>query len=75
MKRKKKTARVGELDEYIRAIKSADRLIELEKNGWRWVAKDRPHKNKKRYDRKRDRRIDFDGPVSFPCIWLITNGS
>lgn len=60
-KRRKKT--VGDFNEYLKAVKSADRLIELERNGWRWTAKDRPHKNKKKYDRKRDRRIDYDGPI------------
>lgn len=34
---------------YIKAIKKADREISL---GNGWVAKDRPHKNKKKYNRK-----------------------
>lgn len=34
---------------YIKAIKKADREIRL---GNGWVAKDRPHKNKKKYCRK-----------------------
>lgn len=40
-------------DEYIRANKAINRKEELERNGGRWIAKDRPHKNKKKYDRKR----------------------
>ena len=66
MKKIRKTKmRIGELDEYIRVNKSISRQEELETNGWRWTSKDRPHKNKKKYDRKRDRRIDFDGPLCF----------
>lgn len=45
----------------IKAFRRANRNLEMERNGYRWIAIDRPHKNKKRYDRKRDRRIDTDG--------------
>ena len=62
MKKNKKT--IG-FDEYIKANKKASREIELEQNGGRWVAKDRPHKNKKVYDRKRDKKIDFDLPLFY----------
>jgi hypothetical protein len=34
------------------AMRCANREIELARNGGRWVAKNRPHKNKKKYDRK-----------------------
>ena len=34
---------------YIKAIKKADRELNL---GNGWVAKDRPHRNKKKYNRK-----------------------
>ena len=34
------------------AFKEANRLIEMERNGGRWISKDRPHKNKKKYCRK-----------------------
>ena len=44
----------------IKAFRKANREIELERNGGRWIAINRPHKNKKAYDRKRDRRIDSD---------------
>lgn len=54
-----------DIEDYIKTHKSLSRLEELERNGGRWVAKDRPHKNKKKYNRKRDRRIDFDYPFSF----------
>lgn len=70
MKRKKKLGqRVGELDEYLKACRLASRIVELEKNGGRWVAKDRPHKNKKAYDRKRDRKIEV--PFNLGTIYLL----
>ena len=50
-------------DEYIKANRKASRELELEQNGGRWVAKDRPHKNKKAYNRKRDKKINFDLPL------------
>lgn len=45
--------------------KKLNREIELERNGGRWVAVDRPHKNKKLYNRKRDKKIDNDNLASF----------
>ena len=52
---KKKKMTIG-LDEYIKANKKLAREEELACNGGRWVAKDRPHKNLKKYDRKRDKK-------------------
>ena len=54
MKAKKKMS-IG-LDDYIKANKKLAREEELQRNGGRWVAKDRPHKNLKKYDRKRDKK-------------------
>ena len=34
--------------------------MELERNGGRWIAVNRPHKNLKKYDRKRDKRNNSD---------------
>lgn len=59
---KKNKTTIG-FNDYIKANKKASREIELEQNGGRWVAKDRPHKNKKAYDRKRDKKINFDLPL------------
>lgn len=56
---------VGTPEEYRRINRSISRLEELERNGWKWVAVDRPHKNKKAYDRKRDRRVNLDGLFHF----------
>lgn len=44
------------IKDYIKANKKLAREEELERNGGRWVAKDRPHKNLKKYDRKRDKK-------------------
>lgn len=41
------------VEEYIRVNKALLRQEELERNGGRWIAKDRPHKNRKSYDRNR----------------------
>lgn len=51
-------------EDYLKANRKASREIELEQNGGRWVAKDRPHKNKKAYNRKRDRQVDLSGPFN-----------
>lgn len=58
MKNKNKKT-IGTIEDFIKANRRASRLEELEKNGGRWVAKDRPHKNKKAYNRKEGKRIDF----------------
>ena len=47
------------VEDYIKANKKLAREEELARNGGRWVAKDRPHKNLKKYDRKRDKK-NFD---------------
>jgi len=39
------------ISEYLKAIRKADREIELETNGFRWKQKTTPHKNKKTYCR------------------------
>ena len=55
---KQKTMHVG--DDYLKMQKKINREIELERNGGHWIAIDRPHKNKKLYNRKRDKKINFD---------------
>jgi hypothetical protein len=52
-------------NDVIKAFKKANREIELERNGGRWIAINRPHKNKKKYDRKRDKKINIDLPLFF----------
>ena len=56
--KKKKTMTIG-VEDYIKANKKLAREEELARNGGRWIAKDRPHKNLKKYDRKRDKK-NFD---------------
>ena len=54
MKRLKKQKMSIGIEDYIKANKKLAREEELQRNGGRWVAKDRPHKNLKKYDRKRE---------------------
>ena len=61
----KKSMRIG--DDYIKIQKKLNREIELERNGGRWIAVDRPHKNKKIYNRKRDKKINYDNLPLFLC--------
>ena len=63
MKKSKKKMTIG-IEDYIKANKKLAREEELARNGGRWIAKDRPHKNLKKYDRKRDKK-NFDSYLSF----------
>ncbi len=63
MKKKKKA---NPIEDVVKAFKKANREIELERNGGRWIAVNRPHKNKKKYDRKRDSKVDLES-LSFVC--------
>lgn len=67
MKTKKKMT-IG-IDDYIKVNKKLAREEELQRNGGRWVAKDRPHKNLKKYNRKRDKK-NFDSYLSLFFITL-----
>lgn len=55
-KKQKNRKTIGTTEDLINAFRKASRDAELERNGGRWAAKDRPHKNKKKYDRKRERK-------------------
>lgn len=59
MKKKKKVARKISVEDYIKAVKKADRDIQLENNPG-WTASNRIHKSQKLYDRKRDKKINLD---------------
>ena len=66
-RKKKPDSTVGGLEEYVKANRKASREIELERNVG-WVAVSRPHKNRKKYDRKYEKiknRREFDG---FSCF-------
>ena len=62
MKQKKK--KLSEKDMMLKAFRKANREIELERNGGHWTATTQTWKNKKAYNRKRDRKnfnYDSDG--------------
>ena len=60
MKRLKKQKMTIGVEDYIKANKKLAREEELQRNGGRWIAVNRPHKNLKKYDRKRDKKnYDF----------------
>ncbi len=56
MKAKIKIQKIGGSSDYIKAIKTADREMNL---GDGFVAIHRVHKSKKAYDRKRDKKVVF----------------
>lgn len=53
----------GKSGDYMKAIKKADRELEYELNGPGWKAKDKAHKDKTKYDRKRDKKTSIDEDV------------
>lgn len=63
MKQKKK--KLSEKDMMLKAFRKANREIELERNGGHWTTTTQTWKNKKAYNRKRDRKIDSDGLFNF----------
>lgn len=50
--------RIG--DDYLKVQRKLNREIELERNGWHWVAIKKIHKTQKDYNRKRDRKVDLN---------------
>ena len=63
-------------DSVVKAMKKANRELQFERNGGgHFVSVNRPHKNKKKYDRKRDKKnFDFSSSLYFlyhMCFWLI----
>lgn len=49
----------------VAAFKKANREIELERNGGRWIAMERPHQNKKKYNRKAQKNVGFSELLFF----------
>ena len=50
---RKKKKKPSHLEDTIKALHIASKQDEIERNGgMQWVAVNRPHKNKKKYDRK-----------------------
>lgn len=58
MGKKKKKNLIDE--DFIKAFRKANREIEMERNGGRWIAIDRPHRNKKKYYRKEKHKNNGD---------------
>lgn len=54
MKQKKKQHKKISINDYIKAVKKADREIQLE-NSVGWTSTTKVHKSKKVYDRRRDK--------------------
>lgn len=63
-KRKKKAT---EQEMFIKAFRKANRELEMERNDGKWVATHRVWKNKKAYNRKRDRKCNTD--YLFYCLY------
>jgi len=57
----------------LKAFRKANREIELERNGGRWTATTQTWKNKKAYNRKRDRKIDSDGLFNYNNLSCVIN--
>ena len=58
-KRMKKSKPTKSNDQY-KILRMIARDEELERNDGKWVAMNRVYKDKKKYDRKRDKRVDLD---------------
>ena len=68
---RKKRKKLSEEEIFLKAFKKANREIEMERNDGKWVCTHRIWKNKKAYNRKRDRKIDSDGLFDFYIYRLI----
>lgn len=51
-----KKNKIGGQEDYMKAVKKADRDLDYELNGPGWKAKDKTHKSKKQYDRKQNKK-------------------
>ena len=69
MTQKKKRKKLSQEEIFLKAFKKANREIEMERNDGKWVATHRVWKNKKAYNRKRDRKCDTD--YLFYCLYTI----
>ena len=61
-KKKLKPITIGQ--DYIKIQRKINRELELERNGGHWIAIKKTHKSKKDYNRKRDKKVIFDNPIS-----------
>ena len=61
----KKRKKLSEEEIFLKAFKKANREIEMERNDGKWIATQRVWKNKKAYNRKRDRKINSNSLFDF----------
>ena len=61
----RKKSKMTEQEMFLKAFKKANREIEMERNDGKWVATHRIWKNKKAYNRKRDRKFCTDYLFSY----------
>lgn len=71
---KKKKKQVNPIEDVMKAFRKANREIELDRNGGRWIAVNRPHKNKKKYNRRRDSKVDLES-LLFACNFSLSNAN
>ena len=65
----KKKSKTPKSENPVKILRWLSREDEFERNGGgQWVVKDRAWKNKKAYDRKRDKKIDLDSSFYFPYL-------
>lgn len=68
-----KKKKMTEQEIFLKAFKKANREIEMERNDGKWVSTHRIWKNKKAYNRKRDRKFHTDYPSFYSVKPLIKN--
>ena len=61
----KKRKKLSEEEIFLKAFKKANREIEMERNDGKLIATHRVWKNKKAYNRKRDRKINSNSLFDF----------
>ena len=61
----KKRKKLSEQEIFLKAFKKSNIEIEMERNDGKWIATHRVWKNKKVYNRKRDRKINSNSLFDF----------
>ena len=68
MAQKKKRKKLSQEEIFLKAFKRANREVEMERNDGKWVATHQVWKNKKLYNRKRDRKCNTDY-LFYVCLY------
>jgi hypothetical protein len=58
----KKKKKLSQEEIFLKAFRKINREIELERNDGKWISTNKIWKNKKAYNRKRDRKFNTDYP-------------